>query len=258
MTNHPPHRNDHDTNHNYHSITPTAHSTAPTSAPAAQRVKASKVNIHSIIWLWLYLEPPWRKTAIHAWLLQKSFGWLLSGRSWGLGVFIFLEYWDFCIKYNGQVWHSWRSAGDAARSSGRQCVGQHWYAPPTPGAPGTLRCWAVLHHTWSAGTLTRARCLHVSRRWRYGSNIWTNYAWPCKKWVMIRDDRCAAATSHRTYGCQRNFAKVYYTIFAPTRAFSLSNALFSKIHAKQTFKQTQWVHLQLGRLSAMLIIDGQL
>ena len=152
MTNHPPHRNDHDTNHNYHSITPTAHSTAPTSAPAAQRVNASKVNIHSIIWLWLYLEPPWRKTAIHAWLLQKSFGWLLSGRSGGLGVFIFLEYWDFCIKYNGQVWHSWRSAGDAARSSGRQCVGQHWYAPPTPRAPGPC---AAERYCTTRGVLAR-------------------------------------------------------------------------------------------------------
>ena len=56
MTNHPPHRNDHDTNHNYHSITPTAHSTAPTSAPAAQPVNAAKVNRHSVILIFIIIQ----------------------------------------------------------------------------------------------------------------------------------------------------------------------------------------------------------
>ena len=70
----------------------------------------------------------------------------------GLGSSFFLEYWDFCIKYNGQVWHSWRSAGDAARSSGRQCVGQHWYAPPTPGAPGPC---AAERYCTTRGVLAR-------------------------------------------------------------------------------------------------------
>ena len=56
MTNHPPHRNDHDTNHNYHSITPTAHSTAPTSAPAAQPVNAAKVNRHSVILIFVIIQ----------------------------------------------------------------------------------------------------------------------------------------------------------------------------------------------------------
>ena len=137
MTNHPPHRNDHDTNHNYHSITPTAHSTAPTSAPAAQPVNAAKVNRHSVILIFVIIQqvfwpsrPSCSRTAtVHTLHISDLDLWLKSTPSWCKNHFFSSLLNIFDNKYfsydlmlsksvancacNGRVWHGWRIAGDA-------------------------------------------------------------------------------------------------------------------------------------------------